>query len=104
MPSEQLADILRQHDIYITASQNDPCSNALIEALACGLPALYLNDGGHPELVGQGGLPFNSREEILTQLDILVENYELFQSLIVVPSIESVAKTYLEIAHSVLRE
>ena len=40
VPSEELADLLREQDIYITASRNDPCSNALIEAQACGLPAL----------------------------------------------------------------
>jgi len=101
VPSEQLADILRQHDIYITASQNDPCSNALIEALACGLPALYLNDGGHPELVGYGGLPFNDVDEILPQLDALVENYEMFQNLIVVPSLDDVADKYLALLKEV---
>lgn len=102
VPSKPLADILRQQDIYIIASRSDPCSNALIEALACGLPALYLDDGGHPELVGHGGLPFTTREKIIPQLEKLVENYELFQSLIVVPSIDSVARTYLEIARQVL--
>jgi glycosyltransferase involved in cell wall biosynthesis len=95
VPSEELADILRQHDIYITASQNDPCSNALIEALACGLPSLYLNDGGHPELVGYGGLPFNSEEDILPQLDVLVAQYEIFQNLIAVSDLDSVAEKYL---------
>ena len=38
--------------------RDDPCSNALLEALACGLPAAYRDSGGHPELVGEGGLPF----------------------------------------------
>lgn len=103
VPSAQLAGILRKHDIYITASQNDPCSNALIEALACGLPTLYLNDGGHPELVGYGGLPFNNTDEILSQLDILVANYQLFQNLIVVPKLDDVADKYLEILLEIAR-
>jgi glycosyltransferase involved in cell wall biosynthesis len=103
VPSEELADILRQHDIYIIASQNDPCSNALIEALACGLPAPYLNDGGHPELVGYGGLPFNNVDEILPQLEVLVENYEMFQNLIVVPSLDDVAEKYLTLLREVAR-
>lgn len=97
VPSEELAILLRQHDIYITASQNDPCSNALIEALSCGLPALYYDDGGHPELVGQGGLPFRTKEEIFTQLDTLVEYYQLFQNLISVPSTEEVTRKYLKL-------
>lgn len=101
--SEELAGILREHDIYITASQNDPCSNALIEAMACGLPALYLNDGGHPELVGYGGLPFNNEQEILPSLERLVENYESFQNLIVVSRLEDVAGTYLSLIQEVVQ-
>jgi len=95
--------MLKSHDIYITASRNDPCSNALIEALACGLPALYLNDGGHPELVRAGGLPFNHEEEILPQLEKLVENYESFQRLITVPSLDSVAQKYLSIIREIVQ-
>lgn len=96
MPSEDLAQILKQHDIYITASENDPCSNALLEALSCGLPALYLNSGGHPELVGMGGLPFEGVDDVLTQLNALVNNYENFKNLIVVPTMEQVAVKYLD--------
>lgn len=93
--SEKLARILRQHDIYVIASRNDPCSNALIEALSCGLPVLYLNTGGHPELVGYGGLGFESKEEILPKLEYLVENYEMLRNLITVPTIDSIAEKYL---------
>lgn len=95
VPSEELGDLLRQHDIYLTASQNDPCSNAVLEALACGLPVLYRNDGGHPELVGSGGLPFNEQDEIIPQLDTIALNYEVFQRLIVVPTMDEVADKYL---------
>jgi len=101
--SEELAAILRQHDIYITASRNDPCSNALIEALACGLPALYLNDGGHPELVGHGGLPFGKAEEIPGQLEKLVNGYEAFQRLITVSRLETVTEKYLSLVREVVQ-
>ena len=50
LPPLALARVLRQHDVYLTASVNDPASNALLEALACGLPALYLRSGGHAEI------------------------------------------------------
>ena len=95
VPSQELATILKASDVFITASRNDPCSNALIEALSCGLPTLYLNGGGHPELVGYGGLGFNTKTDILPQLDRLVENYEIFQKFIVVPSIDDIAEKYL---------
>ena len=101
--SKELAEILRNHDIYITASQNDPCSNALIEAMACGLPALYLNDGGHPELVGHGGLPFDRESDILPQLDKIVNNYEMYQALIAVSRMDDVAEKYLSLIRDVVQ-
>jgi glycosyltransferase involved in cell wall biosynthesis len=100
--SHELAEILRNHDIYIAASRNDPCSNALIEALACGLPALYCNDGGHPELVGYGGLPFNDESEILPQLQELTHNYEMFQRLIVTSTMEDVGEKYLAVIRDIV--
>ena len=63
--SEELAEILKQHDIFITASRNDPCSNALIEALSCGLLIVSLNEGGHSELIGKGGELFNGKDDII---------------------------------------
>ena len=39
-------------------------SNALLEGLACGLPAAYLRSGGHPELVGEAGIGFDDAEEL----------------------------------------
>ena len=97
VPSQELATKLKANDIFITASRNDPCSNAVIEALSCGLPTLYFNDGGHPELVEYGGLGFNNKEEILTQLDRLVTNYELFQNLISIPTLDEITDKYLSL-------
>lgn len=95
VPSLKLAELLRQHDIYIAPSRHDPCSNALIEALSCGLPALYLNSGGHPEIVGEAGLGFDDEEETLELLDRLVVEYERRQSKISIPTIMEVADEYL---------
>ena len=96
LPSEALADELRQHDIYITASRHDPCSNALIEALSCGLPALCLDSGGHPEIVGEGGLTFQHPEQIPSLLDALVVRYAQFQETIAVPTLANTADRYLD--------
>jgi len=95
--SERLAELLRQHDIFITASREDPCSNALIEALSCGLPALYLRSGGHPEIVGAAGFGFESEEELPGLLDRLVAEYPNRQAQIAVPSLADVADQYLSV-------
>ena len=99
--SDSLARILRDHDIYITASLHEPCSNALLEALACGLPALYRNDGGNRELVGFAGLPFSDEMDCLGQLDRIAKAQESFQELIYIKSIDEIAGKYIALAEKV---
>jgi len=97
IPSEAVADELRRHDVYIAASRNDPCSNALLEALACGLPAVYLSSGGHPELVGEAGLPFVTPEELPEVLERLARELEARRAAIRVTPLSEVADRYLEV-------
>lgn len=94
--SQKLADMLRDHDIYITASENDPCSNSLIEALACGLPAIYRNSGGHPELVQNGGLPFDTADQIPEQIEKICKSYQSFSNNIKINTITDIAGQYLD--------
>jgi glycosyltransferase involved in cell wall biosynthesis len=95
--SEGVAGLLRSHDVYIAASRDDPCSNALLEALACGLPAAYLESGGHPELAAGGGLPFRADEELSGVLDRVIADIDRLREAIVTPSIAEVADRYLEV-------
>jgi len=97
VPSDELAGLLRVHDVYVAASRDDPCSNALLEALACGLPAAFLSSGGHPELVGEGGLPFGTPEELSEVLDRLVSELGERRAAIRVPALADVAGRYLEV-------
>ncbi|MFZ4575186.1 MAG: glycosyltransferase family 4 protein [Phycisphaerales bacterium] len=98
LPSDELADLLRTQDIYLTASRNDPCSNALIEALACGLPAIYLNSGGHPELVEFGGLPFERPDEIPALVDRVARFRAVYSELCRPPTMADVCRRYLALA------
>lgn len=49
---DQAPGIYQAADAYVMTKHNDPCPNTVLEALACGLPVLYSNTGGVPELVG----------------------------------------------------
>jgi glycosyltransferase involved in cell wall biosynthesis len=95
--TEAVADELRRHDVYLAPSVNDPCSNALLEALACGLPAAFRSSGGHPELVGDAGLPFEHADELAPVLDRLVEQLDERRASIRIPLLAEVADRYLEI-------
>lgn len=95
VPSKELAGILKENHIYMTASEKDPCSNSLIEAINCGLPAVVMNDGGHPELVGDGGEVFDSKENVISQIDKVVQNYTYYRNHIIYRDIKSKADEYL---------
>jgi glycosyltransferase involved in cell wall biosynthesis len=96
LASEDLADLLRLQDVYLAPSQDDPCSNALLEGLACGLPAAYRRSGGHPELVGEAGIGFDEAEEVPAVLAQLREQLDERRAAIRVPSLDDVADRYLE--------
>lgn len=97
VPSAELASILRAHDVFITATEHDAYSNALVEALSCGLPAIYLASGGSAEAVKEAGFGFRDRHEIPRLLDRLVAEYEARRARIDLPSLEEIADQYLEV-------
>jgi glycosyltransferase involved in cell wall biosynthesis len=94
--SEQLSQRLKNSDIFVIASQSDPCSNSLIEALHCGLPAIGLRDGGHTRIISQGGESFSKPDEIPALLEKITADYHSYQANIKNPSMEEVGKRYYD--------
>ena len=55
--------IYQKGDAYIMLKYKDPCPNTVIEAMSCGLPILYSNSGGLPEIVDKDcGISLNVKE------------------------------------------
>lgn len=52
--------VYRRAHVLLHPKVNDPCPNVVLEALACGLPVVYSESGGTPELVGSAGLGVGS--------------------------------------------
>jgi glycosyltransferase involved in cell wall biosynthesis len=95
--TEPLAAELRRSDVYLAPSRNDPCSNALLEALASGLPVVFRASGGHPELVGDAGIAFEEPEEVADALDRLVAELDERRAAIRVTPLDEVVDRYLEV-------
>jgi len=90
-----LAELLRNSDIYVTASRHESCSNSLLEALACGLPAVAIRSGGNPEILGAGGALFSGIPDVLACIDTVAEGIETYQAAINRRNIAEVAGAYL---------
>lgn len=76
LDSQALADELRRHDVYITASLNEPGSNHQNEAAMCGLPLIYRNSGCLPEYCHGYGISFDGIADVAGALSRMMDNYE----------------------------
>jgi len=102
--SIELARELKKSSIYITASENDPCSNSLTEALSCGLPAVALRSGGHPEILLEAGEYFDSKEELLQKIELVASKIDFYRNKIKTHTIEEIAKRYLNFFRELCNE
>ncbi len=100
VPSEGVAEELRNADVYIFASAHESAPNAVTEAMACGLPVLYLDSGGTKEIVGMGGIGWKSVEEIPELLEKIRNNYEVYKASLSVPDISEIAGSYLKLVNT----
>ena len=83
-PTTQPAAVMSGADAFLLPSTNEPCSVALIEALASGLPVLASRSGGNPDLIREGttGLLFepDSAANLAAGLTAIVTGAATFDS------------------------
>jgi len=76
---KELGDILRQSDIYLTATQNEPGGAHYLEGLSCGLPILfYKNGGGVKEICEPCGEEFIDIDDFFVKLELIKNNYDKY--------------------------
>ena len=84
LSGSDLANELKKHHIYITASINEPSGNHHMEGALCGLPILYINSGALPEYCNDYGVMFNinnfenSLDKIKKDYDLLFKNLDSY--------------------------
>ncbi len=97
-----MAARLKDHDIYIGASRYEACSNSILEAIHCGLPALCYNGSGNPETLQGCGLLYERPEEIPGALEILCQDFPSIQQKMAPIPLTTVADQYLEFFEAIL--
>lgn len=76
---QNVKDNLLKSDIFIHASRGEGCCNAILEAMASGLPVIASATGGTPEIVPEGkGFLFSAGndEELARYVDSLMASEE----------------------------
>ena len=75
---EELKDIYNQNDIFLLLSLGEGGSNVVMEAMACGMPAIIMNTGGAENIIKGNGFVLNKLTiEILTEkINYFIKNRE----------------------------
>ena len=76
-----LAEEIKKHDIYVTASRFEPCGMHHIEGAACGLPVIYHKDGGGiNELCKLHGEAYENFDNFKEKLFLVSKNIKKYAS------------------------
>jgi hypothetical protein len=81
--------LLEKIDISLHLKYKDPCPNAVIERLKYGIPHIFSNSGGSPELIEESGIGLDVKNVWDTQLSVshkdleesilkIIDNYEYY--------------------------
>ena len=75
----ELAQEIKKHHIYLTASINEPAGMHHIEGALCGLPLLYRTSGALPEYCKNFGVSFSGQANFEESLSKLIQEYDYWE-------------------------
>jgi glycosyltransferase involved in cell wall biosynthesis len=113
-PRERSAvrDLLQEGDVFVLPSLNEGMSNAVLEAMACGLPIIATDVGGSRELVGGNGMIVEKgsaaalRDAVGTYLadgDLIRRHGEISRSIALSMSVSKMAGRYRSLYEDIAR-
>jgi L-malate glycosyltransferase len=78
--SEKMPDVYRQHDMFVSASMQEGMSNAMLEAMASGLPIVTTRCEGVEELISDNGIVVgtDSAESLAEAIIKLADNQQQY--------------------------
>ena len=103
LSSEDLAKEFKKSHIFITGTEDDTCSNCILESQACGLPVIAYKSGGNPEIVS-GGEVFVDFNDLHEKIEKVANNLDFYRSNIQVNKMADIGKQYLDFAERVYCE
>jgi L-malate glycosyltransferase len=102
---DQMPEIYRQHDVYVSASMQEGMSNAMLEAMASGLPIVTTRCEGVDELIADNGIIVdNSQPETLAAaIRKLAEDRAVWQAMSVAARKKAESFGWDQVAQSYLQ-
>ena len=81
--SEKMPDVYGAHDMFVSASMQEGMSNAMLEAMASGLPIITTRCDGVDELISDNGIVVgkDSAEALAEAINNLAENKQAYNAM-----------------------
>jgi len=109
--AEDMPQVYRQSDIFISASMQEGMSNAMLEAMASGLPLITTRCEGVDELIADNGIIVNNANarEITDAARKIADDRQLYKKMAIAAKRQAqkftwnkVASKYIELYHKIL--
>lgn len=109
--AEDMPQVYRQSDIFISASMQEGMSNAMLEAMASGLPIITTRCEGTEELIADNGIvvEYANPEEIAGAVRKIADDRQTYKKMTVAARRQAqkftwnkVASKYIELYHKIL--
>jgi len=110
VPPEQMPQLYRDNDIFVMSSAHEGMSNAMLEAMACGLPIITTRCEGVEELISDNGIVVEEAraEKFAKAIKGLIEDQQAYRQMSIAArkqaenfTWKSTADKYLEIYYAV---
>ncbi len=111
VPTEQMPQLYRDNDIFVMSSAHEGMSNAMLEAMASGLPIITTRCEGVEELIIDNGIVIDQAlgESIANAIKKLVDNPQTYRNMSTAAAKRarqftwsSVASKYLDCYHNII--
>jgi len=112
VPAEQMPQLYRDNDIFVMSSAHEGMSNAMLEAMASGLPIITTRCEGVEELITDNGIVVEQAdaEEIAAAIRQLLQSQQTYENMAAAAresvksfTWSSVAKEYIQCYEEVLK-
>ncbi|MGD0552344.1 MAG: glycosyltransferase family 4 protein [Sedimentisphaerales bacterium] len=108
---QQMPEVYREHDMFVSASYQEGMSNAMVESIASGLPIITTRCEGVEELIGDNGIIVEdaSADALAEAIIKLADNQQQYKAMCAAArrragkfSWQTVAEEYINLYHRVI--